>query len=89
MYKLSYSHWYFYMSLLYCALEQLREDEQKEMYKIEELRDQVKQVEFETGEVTKQKQTLETSIKQMVHFYKFLFIGIFLMVICVLKVNTF
>lgn len=45
--------------------EQLREDEQKEMYKIELLRDQVKQVEFETGEVTKQKQTLETSIKQM------------------------
>lgn len=45
--------------------EQLRENEQQEMYKIEELRDQVRQVEFETGEVTKQKQTLETSIKKM------------------------
>nr|CAB3228302.1 coiled-coil domain-containing protein 178-like [Phallusia mammillata] len=45
--------------------EELRELEQKEVYRIEELQDEVKQVEFETGEVTKQKNKLENEIDQM------------------------
>lgn len=46
--------------------DDLREQEQKEIYRIEELQDEVKQVEYETGEVTKQKTMLENDMDQMV-----------------------
>ena len=46
--------------------EEVRELEQHEVYRIEELRDEVKQVEFETGEVTRQKVALDNEVEDMV-----------------------
>nr|XP_009861454.2 coiled-coil domain-containing protein 178-like isoform X1 [Ciona intestinalis] len=45
--------------------EKVRELEQHEVYKIEGLRDEVKQVEFETGEVTRQKVALDNEVEEM------------------------
>ncbi|XP_076807263.1 uncharacterized protein LOC143450548 [Clavelina lepadiformis] len=45
--------------------EEVREAEQNEVYRIEELRDIVKQVEFETGEITKQKTILEDGLEKL------------------------
>jgi len=50
---------------------ELREAEQNEIYRIEELRDEIKQVEFETGEITRHKKALEEETEAMVRVKAF------------------
>ncbi|XP_039271313.2 coiled-coil domain-containing protein 178-like [Styela clava] len=45
--------------------EEAKDEEQAEIYKIEDLRQQIKEVEFETGEVNKQKAGVENEIENL------------------------
>lgn len=47
-------------------IEEVKEEEQEEYAKIQELRETIHQVEVETGKLTKEKADLEKALEQMV-----------------------
>ena len=47
-------------------IEEVKEQEQQEYDRIQELRETIRQVEFETGELTKKKIELERELEEMV-----------------------
>ena len=47
-------------------IEEVKDQEQTEFNRIQELRESIRQVEFETGELTKKKNDLEKELEEMV-----------------------
>ena len=47
-------------------IEEVKDQEQTEYNRIQELRESIRQVEFETGELTKKKNELERELEEMV-----------------------